>query len=43
MRGWNKPKRPLPKTTGPTPDQALKLEEDYNAQCIAYAHQNLDM
>jgi hypothetical protein len=39
----NKPKKPLPSMTGLTAEQRVKLEEDYNAQCIAYAHQNLDM
>ncbi len=39
----NKPKKPLPRTTGLAPEQQLKLEEENNAQCIAYARQNLDM
>jgi len=39
----NKPKKPLPKMTGLTPDQQAKAEDDYNAQCIAWARQNLDL
>jgi hypothetical protein len=39
----NKPKKPLPKTTGLSPDAQVKLEDDMNAQCIAYARQNLGM
>jgi 3-oxoisoapionate decarboxylase len=37
----NKPKKPLPKTTGLSPEAAAKLEEDYNKQCIAYGRANL--
>jgi 3-oxoisoapionate decarboxylase len=37
----NKPKKPLPKVTGLSPEAAVKLEDDYNNQCIAYAKQNL--
>ncbi len=37
----NKPKKPLPKITGLTPEAQVKLEDDYNNQCIAYARQNL--
>ncbi len=33
----NKPKKPLPKVTGLSPEAAVKLEEDYNKQCVAYA------
>ena len=39
----NPPKQPLPKTTGLSPAEQLKLEEDLNNQCIAYAHKELDM
>jgi len=39
----NKPKKPLPHVDDLTAEQRVKLEEDLNAQCIAYAHQNLDM
>jgi 3-oxoisoapionate decarboxylase len=39
----NKPKKPLPKTTGLSPEAQVKLENDLNAQCIAYARQNLGM
>ena len=37
----NKPKKPLPKTTGLSPEAATKLEDDLNNQCIAYAKANL--
>ena len=37
----NRPKKPLPKVTGLSPEAAVKLEDDYNQQCIAYARQNL--
>jgi 3-oxoisoapionate decarboxylase len=37
----NKPKKPLPKITGLSADAAVKLEDDLNNQCIAYAKQNL--
>ena len=39
----NKPKKPLPKMAGLTPDQQAKAEDDYNGQCIAWARQNLDL
>ena len=39
----NKPKKPLPQMAGLTPDQQAKAEDDYNAQCIAWAKQNLDL
>ena len=37
----NRPKKPLPKVTGLSAQAAVKLEDDYNQQCIAYARQNL--
>jgi sugar phosphate isomerase/epimerase len=37
----NRPKKPLPKVTGLSPEAAVKLEDDYNQQCIAYGRQNL--
>lgn len=37
----NRPKKPLPKITGLSPEAAAKLEEDYNKQCIAYGRANL--
>jgi 3-oxoisoapionate decarboxylase len=37
----NKPKKPLPKMAGLSPEAAVKLEDDLNKQCIAYARQNL--
>jgi 3-oxoisoapionate decarboxylase len=37
----NRPKKPLPRVTGLSAEAAVKLEDDCNAQCIAYARQNL--
>jgi sugar phosphate isomerase/epimerase len=37
----NPPKKPLPKITGLSPEAQVKLEDDYNRQCIAYARENL--
>ena len=37
----NPPKKPLPKTSGLTPAEQLKLEDDNNMACILYARQNL--
>ncbi len=39
----NPPKQPLPRTSGLSPEQQVKLEQDLNNQCIAYAHKELDM
>jgi len=39
----NKPKKPLPKITGLSAEAQIKLEDDYNMQCINYARQNLGM
>ena len=39
----NKPKKPLPKTTGLSIQEQVKLEDEYNQQCIDYARQNLGM
>jgi len=39
----NRPKSPLPRITGMSMDAQVKAENDYNARCIAYARQNLDM
>ncbi len=39
----NPPKQPLPKTSGLSLEQQVKLERDLNNQCIAYAHKELDM
>jgi len=39
----NRPKVPLQRITGMTPQAQIKAEDDNNAKCIAYAHQNLDM
>jgi len=37
----NRPKKPLPKITGLSPEAAAKLEDDCNRQCVAYARANL--
>jgi sugar phosphate isomerase/epimerase len=39
----NRPKTPLPRTTGLSREEQVKLEDEYNARCIAYARQNLDL
>jgi hypothetical protein len=39
----NKPKAPLPRVTGMNLEAQAKAEDDYNARCIAYARQYLDM
>ena len=39
----NRPKSPLLRITGMNTEAQLKAENDYNARCIAYARQNLDM
>jgi hypothetical protein len=37
----NPPKKPLPKTTGLSPAEQLKLEDGYNLTCIRYAREHL--
>jgi 3-oxoisoapionate decarboxylase len=39
----NRPKTSLPRTSGLSREQQVKLEDEYNLKCIAYAHQNLDL
>jgi 3-oxoisoapionate decarboxylase len=39
----NRPKTPLPRVTGLTQEQQVRLEDEYNLKCIAYARQNLDL
>jgi hypothetical protein len=39
----NRPRSPLPRITGMSLEAQVKAEDDYNARCIAYARQNLDM
>ena len=39
----NRPRKPLPRVTGLSAEAAVKLEDDCNAQCIAYARQNLGL
>ena len=39
----NRPRSPLPRITGMSLEEQVKAEDDYNARCIAYARQNLDM
>jgi sugar phosphate isomerase/epimerase len=36
-------KKPLPRTTGLSPEAQLKLEDDYNNECIQYGRKNLDL
>ena len=38
----NKPKSPLPRTTGMSPEAQLKLEDDNVQKCLNYARQYLD-
>jgi hypothetical protein len=38
----NKPKSPLPRTTGMSPEAQLKLEDDNILKSISYARQYLD-
>jgi sugar phosphate isomerase/epimerase len=35
------PKKPLPRTSGLTPEQRLALEDEYNQRCIDWARANL--
>jgi sugar phosphate isomerase/epimerase len=37
------PKKPLPKVSGLSPADQLKLEDEYNVACIKYARQNLGL
>jgi 3-oxoisoapionate decarboxylase len=39
----NRPKAALPGVAGLTPEAQIGLEDDYNAKCIAYARQHLDL
>jgi sugar phosphate isomerase/epimerase len=39
----NPPKQPLPRTAGLSVADQVKLEDDLNNRCIAYAHKELDM
>jgi 3-oxoisoapionate decarboxylase len=39
----NRPRKPLPRVTGLSAEAAVKLEDDCNVQCIAYARQNLGL
>jgi len=39
----NPPKKPLPKTTGLSAAEQVKLEEGYNLACIRYARENLGL
>ncbi len=39
----NRPKSPLPRVTGLSREEQVKLEDEYNLKCIAYARQNLDL
>jgi len=39
----NRPKTPLPRIAGLSPEARIQAEDDYNRQSIEYAHQNLGM
>ena len=39
----NRPKSPLPRITGLSREAQVKLEDEYNSKCIAYARQNLEL
>jgi 3-oxoisoapionate decarboxylase len=39
----NRPKSPLPRITGLSREAQVRLEDEYNAKCIAYARQSLDL
>ncbi len=39
----NRPKAPLPRITGLAREAQVKLEDEYNSKCIAYARQNLEL
>jgi hypothetical protein len=39
----NRPKKPLPRTTGLSPEAQLQSEDANNLKCIEYARQNLAM
>lgn len=39
----NPPKSPLPRMEGLSVADQVKAEQDYNRQCVAYAHQHLDL
>jgi sugar phosphate isomerase/epimerase len=39
----NPPKKPLPKISGLSPADRVKLEDDYIQQCVDYARKNLDL
>jgi sugar phosphate isomerase/epimerase len=39
----NRPKKPLPRMTGLSPEAQVKSEDEYNLKCIGYAQQNLEM
>jgi 3-oxoisoapionate decarboxylase len=39
----NRPKKPLPRVTGLSSSEQIKLEDDYNLKCIEYARKDLDL
>ncbi len=39
----NKPKAPLPRIAGLSSEAQIKLEDEYNLKCIAWARKNLDL
>ena len=43
MTRRNRPKVPLPRPGGLSPDAQVKAEDDYNRKCIEYARRNLNL
>ncbi len=39
----NRPRTPLPRTSGLSPEAQVKAEDDYNMKCIEYAQRNLSL
>jgi sugar phosphate isomerase/epimerase len=39
----NPPQKPLPRTTGLSTEEQVRLEDEYNRKCISYARQFLDL
>jgi sugar phosphate isomerase/epimerase len=39
----NRPRSALPRITGLSPEAQVKMEDDHNAKCIAYARENLGL
>ncbi len=43
MTRRNRPKAPLPRIAGLTPDEQVKAEDEYNMKCIEYARRKLNL